>query len=154
MNPDSSPFSNEVRVRSCGLLVDSANVLLAQIHSPVSGELVWIPPGGGIEFGESLETGLVREFKEETDLEVETGPLIHINELISPPFHAIEFYFEVTLNKGEPNIGMDPELSADNQLLKKLKWHKISDLQNLDFAPQSLLEKLQNWENRFSFDVF
>jgi ADP-ribose pyrophosphatase YjhB (NUDIX family) len=35
----------------------------------------WSVPGGGLEWGEAPEVALVREFREETGLEVTAGPL-------------------------------------------------------------------------------
>ena len=39
-------------------------------------------PGGGLKFGEGLESALIREFKEELDIEIEVGNLIYINEFL------------------------------------------------------------------------
>lgn len=154
MNPNSSVFANEVRVRACGLLVESASVLLVQLHSPVSDELIWTPPGGGVQLGEPMTECLCREFAEETHLEIVPGPLVHLNELISPPFHAIECYFEVARTGGGARRGNDPELARDRQMIKRLTWMPLPRLDTINFAPPGLLGKLQDWENRSSFDVF
>lgn len=52
--------------RAYGVYVKEGKVLLVQDIDANYWEL----PGGGVEVDESLEAGLVREFKEETDLEV------------------------------------------------------------------------------------
>lgn len=154
MSTESSAFSDKLRVRSCGLLVESESILLAQIQSPVTGQLIWTPPGGGIGFGESVRDGLEREFQEETNLEVEVGRLLHINELIRPPFHALECYFEVKRTAGELRLGADPELFGEEQLLEQIDWIPLDQLNRISFAPESLRKKLMDWNSRDSFPVF
>ena len=63
-------FRNKLRVRVCGLLVQADAVLLAQVHSPVTENLVWTPPGGGLQFGEQMDDCLKREFAEETNVDI------------------------------------------------------------------------------------
>lgn len=151
---DGSSFRDKLRVRVCGLLIKDDAILLAQIHSPVVDDLVWTPPGGGLQFGEHLKDCLEREFAEETNLKVVVQDLVHINELVEDPYHAVEFYFEVTNTTGEPKKGRDPELSWDQQLLHDLKWVPLNQLEEISFAPENLLSKIKNWERRSTFDVF
>lgn len=154
MTADQSPFSNKVRVRVCGLLLREEEILLAQIHSPVTNNLVWTPPGGGLQFGEPVEECLKREFKEETNLSIEVGDLIHVNELVRKPYHAIECYFEVKQAGGKEKLGKDPELSWDRQLLHDLQWIPIKELTKIDFVPEVLLAKIQDWDQRRNFSFF
>ena len=154
MQYDSSSLHDKLRVRVCGLLVENESILLAQLHSPVVDKLVWTPPGGGLQFGEEMEACLQREFTEETKLEVQTGNLLHVNQLINLPFHTIEFYFEVQKTGGELELGRDPELSWDHQLLNDLQWIKISKLSQVDFVPASLMPKITNWERRKEYPVY
>lgn len=154
MAADESTYRHKLRVRVCGLLVEEEEVLLAQIHSPVSESLIWTPPGGGLRFGETMDAGLVREFSEETNLQVKVGALLHVNELVESPYHAVEFYFDVVRQAGKAQMGRDPELSWDQQLLNDLKWIPLGQLSEIDFAPQSLMPKLRNWESRASFPIF
>lgn len=153
MTAETSAFSKKVRVRACGLLVENGAILLEKIHSPVIEELVWIPPGGGLEFGETLEACLKREFIEETNISVAVHGLVHINELINLPYHALEYYYEVERVEGEPKLGFDPELQNDQQLLRDLRWIDLQELSKIAFTPKGLLKKLQDWENRSSYPV-
>ena len=147
----SGPFSERLRLRVCGLLVDEERILLVKLRSPVTEQLVWMPPGGEVEFGESLHEALQREFPEETGVEVEVSRLLHIEELIERPFHAVECYFEVRQTGGEPAIGFDPELKKDEQLLSDIAWIPLAEVDRQSFAPRGLLPKLNNWEDRVSF---
>lgn len=154
MSGDGLDYRHQLRLRVCGVLVVDGHILVARIHSPVTDQQIWTPPGGGLEFGESLSDGVRREFAEETNLQVAVQRLVHINELIRPPFHAVEFYFEVSQRGGESALGEDPEHPADKQLLKELTWVPLGKLSEKDFAPQSLVPKLMDWEQRHDFNPY
>ncbi|HKK46925.1 MAG TPA: NUDIX hydrolase [Balneolaceae bacterium] len=154
MSSDSSTFSGKLRTRICGLLVEDEAVLLTQIHSPVTQSLIWIPPGGGLQYGETMRACLQRELLEETNLRVSVKNLVHINELIDLPYHALEYYYEVERVSGEPKLGSDPELHKGRQVLQDLQWIALEELSTIKFAPPGLLKKLQDWDNRFSYSVF
>lgn len=136
-------FKNETRIRVNGILNRDEAVLLVQLESPVTNELVWMPPGGGLQFGESMKRCLQREFREETGLEIKVGPLCFVNELVKPPFHAVECYFFVKQKGGELHLGSDPELSEDDQLLKDLQWISVNKLVNKNVIPRNLKSLVQ-----------
>ena len=92
---------------------------------------LWSPPGGGVEFGETLQEALKKEFLEETNLEVEIGGYLFTNEYIGPNHHAIEIFFQVRRISGNLKLGMDPELGLDMQILKEAKFFSIAELNKL-----------------------
>src|SRR5262245_33334448 len=87
-------YGNRLRVRVCGLCWDGESILLVN-HKMTSGKDLWIPPGGGVEFGETLEMALKREFLEETGLEVTPTQFAFGCEFIMEPLHSIELFFNV-----------------------------------------------------------
>ena len=102
-------YGNKVRIRASGLCFKDDAILLIQ-HN-IDGQILWAPPGGGVEFGESIDRTLIREFKEETSLAVIPGNFLFFNEFINPPLHAIELFYQITSFSGEPATGRDPELT-------------------------------------------
>ena len=66
-------------------------------------------PGGGLEEGESLEEGTIREIKEEFDITVEV--LRKVYELYSEKFEQKEYFFLCKYVDGEFGTGDGPEFS-------------------------------------------
>jgi 8-oxo-dGTP diphosphatase len=137
-------YKNKTRIRVNGLLIEGESILLVQIKSPVNNELVWMPPGGGLQFGESMIDCLCREFNEETGLKISIGSLVALNELVTPPFHAVECYFMVKKESGTMQLGQDPEHKKDEQVLRDLQWIPLKALNKMSTAPKSLEEWIIN----------
>lgn len=131
-------YKNRTRIRVNGLLIEQEAILLIQIQSPVTHQLIWMPPGGGLEFGECIGDCLNREFEEETGLEVRKDALVAINELVKPPFHAVELYFKVKKIGGQLHEGHDPEHEGEAPVIKDLRWFPLDEVHNLATAPEPL----------------
>lgn len=117
-------YGNKIRVRACGIVFQDDKMLLVE-HSGLNEESsFWCPPGGGVEFGETAEEALIREFQEETGLDIEVKKLIFVNEFIQFPFHAVELFFEVFIQSGKLMIGTDPELN----IIKNVKWLSLKEI--------------------------
>src|SRR5688500_13712775 len=108
-------YGNRVRIRVCGLCWKNDHLLMVNHKFLTNGDF-WAPPGGGLEFGQSAHDALIREFMEETSVTIKPGKLLFTCELLKPPLHAIEFFFEATYERGDPVVGTDPESTASNQL--------------------------------------
>lgn len=139
---EKDPYKHTLRVRSCGILRTGEGIVLVNLRSPVTDSFIWTAPGGGVKAGESLKDTVEREFAEETGLIVKADDLILINELLEPPYHAIEFFFGVNLIQGELSKGNDPERTPDDQIIEKVEYIKEEELPELDIQPVSLKEIL------------
>ncbi|MGC1240922.1 MAG: NUDIX hydrolase [Chryseosolibacter sp.] len=102
-------YGDRVRVRVCGLCWQGANLLMVK-HRHLANDGFWAPPGGGLEFGESIEQCLKKEFLEETGLLIGPGRFQFGCEFIQKPLHAVELFFEVNITGGLLQKGDDPEL--------------------------------------------
>ena len=124
-------YGNRVRVRTCGICVIGESLVMVN-HSGLGagkGDF-WAPPGGGIEFGEGASDCLVREFREETGLDVDTGPFLFACELVKPPLHSVELFFHVVYKGGELTVGKDPE-SGQRQIIKDVRMLTAQEIRKL-----------------------
>ncbi|MCU0450843.1 MAG: NUDIX hydrolase [Bernardetiaceae bacterium] len=119
-------YHHHLRVRASGLLVQAGQVLLVKLRGIGQGQYLWLPPGGGVQFGEPLTAALRREFAEETGLAVAVGPLLFTGEFVRPPYHAVEFFFAVEATGGQLSLGHDPE--AAEQLIEEVRFLSLADL--------------------------
>jgi len=100
----------KIRVRVAGLLVQNDKVLMV-CHKKKE-KKYWLLPGGGVNLGESLTEALVREFKEELDIEVEAKDIVYISDSISPhgKRHIINIVFSCEYVSGKYSLGSDKRL--------------------------------------------
>jgi O-acetyl-ADP-ribose deacetylase (regulator of RNase III)/ADP-ribose pyrophosphatase YjhB (NUDIX family) len=98
-------------------------IILIQRSNPPFGFAL---PGGFVDYGESLEEAVIREAKEETDLDLEDLKQFHTYSEPGrdPRFHTIATVF-IAKAKGRPKAGDD---AAD------LKVVKLTEIPKLEFA--------------------
>jgi len=99
---------DRTRVAAYALCVDEAGeILLCRMAPSVIPGDVWTLPGGGIHFGESPETAVIRELDEETGQRGEIVRLVEVNDRVlqleSRPgtVHAIRIVYEVRVTGGQ-----------------------------------------------------
>ena len=97
-------------------------------------------PGGGIEKGETISEGLLREVKEETGLEVTQGELLYFGQdfftanLLQPEtfyFHNLMYYFRCTDPKGE--LSSAGFMEHEKKYMKEPIWMPIEKVGELKF---------------------
>jgi 8-oxo-dGTP diphosphatase len=105
---------------------DASEVLLVRAHLEGTAGGVWWLPGGGIDWGETPEAALQREFAEETGLVVQSLDLLNVSSDIrerpnGDELHTIRIYFYVEVEHGElvNEVGGTTDLSA---------WHPVADV--------------------------
>ena len=96
----------------------------------------WEFPGGKIELGETPETAIVREIKEELDTEIEVVKLLDTVEYDYPQFHLSMDCFICKIKSGD--LVLKEHEAA--------KWLTKENLDSLDWLPAdlSLIEKIRN----------
>ena len=104
-----SLYGNKIRVRVCGLCWENGQLLMVN-HRGVAEGGFWAPPGGGLQFGESMEQRLRQEFLEETGFNISVGSFQFVCEFVRKPLHAIELFFQVSITGGTLRKGQDPEM--------------------------------------------
>ena len=125
-------YSGKLRIRVCGVCQQDNQLLLVR-HKPfaLNQNGLWSLPGGGLQYGETLQMGLEREFREETGLQVAVGEFLFVHEFISLPLHALEMFFAVTIIGGVLTTGYDSELDPDNQLIAEVAFKSLAAIQKI-----------------------
>ncbi|WP_226641375.1 NUDIX domain-containing protein [Mesobacillus subterraneus] len=113
------------------------NYILMTKHVYPDGSF-WTLPGGGLEAGETFEEAVVREVKEEVNLDVEV-----VDYLFTGRYSRGEeqCFLVRTLNDKEASVGYDPEL-GNKQTLKEVKWHSLESMKD-DLHVSKVLEALK-----------
>jgi len=122
-----SKFGHQLRIRVNGVLIEEDKILMAK-HKMGNGKEFWSTPGGGMNYGSNAKENLKREFLEETGLEIAVEEFLFVNEFLSPPLHAMEYFFQVKRISGNVLLGHDPELDENSQILSEIRWMTMSDL--------------------------
>jgi 8-oxo-dGTP diphosphatase len=119
-------YGNQIRIRVCGVCIEDGKILLLNHIGIRENSDFWCPPGGGLQFGETIEDCLKREFLEETNTEISVGKFLTVNEFVNPPLHAIELFYEVKIISGIPKKGIDPEM--EEQIISDLRWLGLEEI--------------------------
>jgi 8-oxo-dGTP diphosphatase len=132
-------------VRAYGILDVEGRVLLVRSSSPQIRPPLWWLPGGGIDFGESPEETLLREFEEETGLAI-TDPVLHdvISDVRRRPngdrIHTVRVLYTVSLSGGE----LRDEAEGTTDQVQWFRREELADVNVAEYAQraiQSVLSK-------------
>lgn len=122
-------YGEKLRVRVCGIYIEDDEILLIKHQHLGKSGVLWAPPGGGMEYGESAEEALKREFKEETGLDIDIVQFLFVHEYLDPPLHGVELFFLVKKKGGQLKLGEDPEFAHTAQLLSELSFKDLKKMQ-------------------------
>jgi ADP-ribose pyrophosphatase YjhB (NUDIX family) len=92
----SEPIQNR-RVNVRGIIIKDGKLFCQKLKNPrtVHVDELWSIPGGGIDFGESLQDGLTREMIEETGIKPKIGNLLFIQQFMAGEREQLEFFFHI-----------------------------------------------------------
>lgn len=100
-------------------------------------------PGGGLEEGENLEEGVIREIKEEFGINVKVIKKLY--EMKSEKFNQKEYFFLCEYIDGEFGTGDGPEFNNDPKYIESGEYLpeiiKKDDIENLLLFPPEIKEK-------------
>ena len=132
-----------IRIRVAGILVKDGRILL--VRHEKAGKSYWLIPGGGMDFGESAEEALAREYREEVGLDIHVGPLVLVHDSIPPTRHrqVLNLYFLVTTEK------IDLKVTPD-AVLRDAAFHPLSEFSNLAVKPDVRKEILEGLSSQWS----
>ncbi|MEI8126353.1 MAG: NUDIX domain-containing protein [Actinomycetota bacterium] len=119
--------------RAYGVCIYDDRVLLVRAAKPHEGQALWWLPGGGIDFGESATEAVVREFLEETGIEVGFPHLLDVTSDTrirdnGDRIHTIRIIYRVTALTFELSHEVDGTTDF-------AQWVDLRELHNYALAP-------------------
>jgi 8-oxo-dGTP diphosphatase len=122
----------------CAIILYKEKVLCAQRSEQMSLPLKWEFPGGKIEQGESPEQCLVREIKEELNIE------IHLEKRLASNMHDYGKGKQIELIPFIASFVRGPLQIKEH---KSVTWEKVGELKKLDWAAADIpiVEEFSNW---------
>ena len=139
-------MAEKIGIRTATVVIKEGKVLL--VNSKYEDGEYYLFPGGGVEFGETIEEGAIRETLEETGVNVEIKKLLHANEFIYKndwDKRSVTIFFLAT-----PKEEFTENISDDGGKIKQVEWMDISNLNNIDIRPKILADLLGNAGDDFN----
>ena len=127
-------------IRVYGILLDRSRILVSDEY--VRGNFFTKFPGGGMELGEGTRECLKREFKEETNLDVEIGEHIYTTDYyqvsaFNPSQQIVSIYYfvkpidKIELATKTTPFDFEPEQIADpkgqSEVFRWIDWESFSE---------------------------
>jgi 8-oxo-dGTP diphosphatase len=123
-------YPNQPIIGVGAVIIRNGKILLEKRKGD-PGRNKWTIPGGLVELGESAEQTVIREVREETNLEVEEPKLIDVVNNITPDedgrikYHFLIVDYFVKLRGGKLKAADDAA---------ELRWVRFSEVENYDLT--------------------
>ena len=130
-----------MKLISAGIIIKNNKVLVCQRKSGSYYGLKWEFPGGKKETGETIEESLIRELKEELDIDIQIGQEFYVDRHKYPDGFEFEIHFYTVFNY----TGIEK-----NKVFEQIEWADINSLQDYDFLEADkniirlIIEKFSN----------
>ena len=131
------------RIRVAGILIEDNKILLIQHHK--NNKKYWLIPGGGNDWGETTKEALIREYKEETNMDIEVDEFLFFSETISPDKkrHVLNLFYKIHRNNKDDSV----RKLGEEAVLTDLKFVTKEELETMIIYPnikENLLKLMNN----------
>ena len=132
------------RIRVAGILIEDDKILLIQHQK--NDKKYWLIPGGGNDWGESTKEAVIREYKEETNLDIKVDKFLFFSETISPDKsrHVLNLFYSVHRENRDDKVMK----LGHEAVLADLKFFGKDEIKKLTIYPniKDNLIKIMNGE--------
>ena len=131
------------RIRVAGILIEDNKILLIPHHK--NDKKYWLIPGGGNDWGETTKEALIREYKEETNMDIEVDEFLFFSETISPDKkrHVLNLFYKIHRNNKNDSIIK----LGEEAVLTDLKFVTKEEMETMIIYPnikKNLLKLMNN----------
>lgn len=146
-------MAEKIGIRPATIVIKEDKLLL--VKSDYNGNIFYLLPGGGMEFGETVEEAAIRETLEETGEEIKIIKPVYINEYIDnkdKSKRVINLFFLSEIVKEDKS-----KLTNDGGKIKSIEWVDLDNLKNINLKPDFLKNLKKNlnedFKNSISYSV-
>ena len=143
--------NNKFNYRVCAVIINDNKILaLKDEVSPY-----YYLPGGRVQIGESAEKALLREIKEELEIDADIVRPLWLNQaffnedVIKINYHEICLYFLVDVKQTKLLTLGDKFMLHENEHTHVFEWLDFTRLKNEYFYPLFLKEEIYSLPNEF-----
>ncbi len=140
---------NNFKIYTRGVIFDEKRdnvLLLKKNNSQKIASAQWVLPGGTVEYGEDVEYSLIREIKEETNLDVQSIQVLNYKKMMIQDTHWFGVYYLVNIKS------FDTLKNAEPQKHETVKFVPLKDVPNLkDYTILQFLKTIDS--NKEVFDI-
>jgi len=126
---DEQQLYSRSNTRVQAIVIRAQRILMAK-HRMKTVEY-WCLPGGGLEENETLEEGVLRELKEECNVD---GRVLRLTSNLIEASGVESFTYLVDIGDQEPSLGHDPEVDPRTPILVDLQWLALGEIPERDRA--------------------
>lgn len=128
------------RERALAAIIQNGKIVMVKAEE--EHRSYWTLPGGGVESCETREEAAIREAKEEANIDIKIIRYLFEGQCSAGTEHC---YLAVPVGNPIVELGYDPELEADQQILTNVEWKDMNTVQN-DLHVRRVLEALSESE--------
>lgn len=135
-----------MKIRITAVVLRNDNILL--VEQNVDNARGWSLPGGGLDEGETLEEGIIRELIEETGVTVKLKELLYVCDYIREDRHVVHIIF--LAEAPNDNIG-ETMPGLDENPIKSIAYVPIDEIESYGFSKKFKNLVKNDFPNRGSY---
>lgn len=138
-------MAEKLLIRPAAIIIKNNKLLVVKTRR--HGEEYFLLPGGGIEFGETIEETLKREVAEETGYIIKVLNPVYLNEYIhkeNREKRVVNIIFTTEI------LGYDESRKVNEDDIVSIKFIEIDNLHSIELYPEKLREYIKrDHKNKF-----